>query len=74
MVGVPVNANPVCSGFIYPPLAVANRFQDGGDNIGVYGIRRSVDIDTGRRVHAASAYYTPIADRPNLKILCNAQV
>ncbi|KAJ6579513.1 alcohol oxidase [Mycena vulgaris] len=46
----------------------------GGDASGLYSCRRSVSYKSGTRTTAASAYYTPIASRDNLKLLTGAQV
>ncbi|KAJ7764868.1 alcohol oxidase [Mycena metata] len=45
----------------------------GGDASGLYSGRLSID-EHGKRVTATSAYYTPVASRPNLSLLTGAQV
>ncbi|KAJ7223141.1 alcohol oxidase [Mycena pura] len=45
-----------------------------GDASGLYSVRLTIDHEAGKRVTATSAYYTPVAARPNLKLLTGAQV
>lgn len=44
-----------------------------GATLGGYSLPKSMD-KYGRRSYAATAYYVPIADRPNLTVLTNAHV
>ncbi|KAJ6520619.1 alcohol oxidase [Mycena vulgaris] len=46
----------------------------GGDASGVYNCSRSIDHESGKRIASASAYYTPVASRTNLKLLTGAHV
>ncbi|KAJ7223143.1 alcohol oxidase [Mycena pura] len=46
----------------------------GGDASGVYSCSRTIDHETGKRVTAMTAYYKPVASRPNLKLLTGAHV
>ncbi|KAJ6543684.1 hypothetical protein B0H10DRAFT_2203183 [Mycena sp. CBHHK59/15] len=46
----------------------------GGDSSGVYNVRRSIDHESGKRITSASAYYTPVSMRSNLKVLTGVQV
>ncbi|KAJ7983000.1 alcohol oxidase [Mycena polygramma] len=46
----------------------------GGDTSGIYNCLLSVDPVSGKRTTAVSAYYKPVASRPNLKLLTGAQV
>lgn len=49
--------------------------QWGGDATGVYTVRRSIDLSTGKRSSADTAYLTPkVLARKNLQILTGAQV
>ncbi|EKV05090.1 hypothetical protein PDIG_37940 [Penicillium digitatum PHI26] len=43
-----------------------------GDNTGVWNLICTIDPDTQERSYSASAYYQPIATRPNLHILTGA--
>ncbi|KAJ5365179.1 Glucose-methanol-choline oxidoreductase [Penicillium concentricum] len=43
-----------------------------GDNTGVWNMLCTIDPDTQERSYSASAYYHPIAKRPNLHILTEA--
>ncbi|KAJ7448597.1 alcohol oxidase [Mycena galericulata] len=46
----------------------------GGYATGLYNCRLSLDFETGKRITAASAYYTPASSRINLKLLTDAHV
>ncbi|KAJ5788245.1 Glucose-methanol-choline oxidoreductase [Penicillium paradoxum] len=43
-----------------------------GDNTGVWNMLCSIDPDHQERSYSASAYYSPIAERPNLHVLTEA--
>lgn len=43
-----------------------------GNNLGVWASAGTVCGDTGRRTYAATAFYAPAAERPNLRVLCGA--
>ncbi|KAJ3981819.1 alcohol oxidase [Lentinula detonsa] len=45
----------------------------GGNKSGVYNLRRAIDIEKGKRVHASVAYFKPASHRKNLKVLLGAQ-
>ncbi|KAF9895282.1 hypothetical protein FE257_000185 [Aspergillus nanangensis] len=45
-----------------------------GSNIGAWNMVCTLDPTTQTRSYSASAYYLPVADRPNLVVLCEAQV
>ncbi|KIM78152.1 GMC oxidoreductase [Piloderma croceum F 1598] len=44
----------------------------GGHTFGVYDVRKNVDLETGKRVDAAEAYYVPVASRNDLKVVTGA--
>ncbi|KAJ6589232.1 hypothetical protein B0H19DRAFT_1058267 [Mycena capillaripes] len=46
----------------------------GGDASGLYNCRLTIDPESGKRITSASAYYTPVASRANLRVLTGAQV
>ncbi|KAH7914160.1 alcohol oxidase [Hygrophoropsis aurantiaca] len=43
-----------------------------GDASGLYGMRRSVDVETGKRSYATPAYYGPASQRKNFHVLTGA--
>ncbi|KAJ7083088.1 alcohol oxidase [Mycena belliarum] len=46
----------------------------GGDHRGVYDCPRTIDPESGKRITATSAYYSPASSRTNLKLLVGAEV